>query len=76
MTSTLSIPWQADYSACGFGWWPSGRPNSVTGDGTVFQEWARFAAGESMIESWWKLGFLAKRTLLSGLVAYLETERV
>jgi hypothetical protein len=76
LTSTLSVPWQEDYSACGWGWWPSGRPNYVTADGTTFNQWARFAAGESMPTSWWKLGFLAKRTLVGGRIAYLETERV
>jgi hypothetical protein len=76
LTSTLSVPWQSDYAACGWGWWPSGRPNFVTPDGTTFRAWASFAAGESMPTAWWKLGFLAKRTLAGNRTAYLETERV
>ena len=76
LTSTLSVPWQADYSACGTGWWPSGRPNAVTADGHMFQTWARFTGQDRMLDAWWKLGFLAKRALPDGSVAYLETERV
>jgi hypothetical protein len=76
LTSSLSVPWQADYSACGLGWWPGGRPNAVTADGDNFQTWARFTGQDQMINAWWKLGFLAKRTLADGRTAYLETERV
>jgi hypothetical protein len=76
LTATLSIPWQEDYSACGWGWWPSGRPNMVTSDGANFSNWARFAAPDTMIDAWWKLGFIVKRPLIDGRVAYLETERV
>jgi hypothetical protein len=75
LTSTLSVPWQADYSACGTGWWPSGRPNSVSPDGSTFKEWARFAPGDDMLKAWWKLGFLAKRPLPGLMAAYLEAER-
>jgi hypothetical protein len=76
LTSTLSVPWQADYSACGTGWWPSGRPNVMTANGTVFQFWARFAAGENMLGSWWKLGFLAPGAPQGERPVFIETERV
>jgi hypothetical protein len=76
LTSTLSVPWQSDYSACGWGWWPSGRPNSVTSDSTTFENWARFTPPDTMLSAWWKLGFVVKRQLPNGNVAYLETERV
>jgi hypothetical protein len=75
LTSTLSVPWQSDYSACGWGWWPSGRPNSVTSNGMAFENWARFTAPDTMINAWWKLGFVVKKQL-NGQVVYLETERV
>lgn len=76
LTQTLSVPWQVDYSACGRGWWPSGRPNDVSETGAAFDRWARFTGSDTMLTSWWKLGFLAERTLPDGRIGYLQTERV
>lgn len=76
LTSQLSVPWQTDYTACGSGWWPSGRPNEVTQDGATFYEWkpGSWGPGE-MVKNWWELGFLAKKTIM-GEDAFVETERL
>ena len=74
LTQTLSVPWQVDFSACGRGWWPSGRPNSVTRTGSTFIDWARFPGATGMLDSWWKLGFLAESALPDGRQGFLETE--
>jgi hypothetical protein len=74
-TKDLSVPWQSDFTACGTGWWPGARPNAVTADGQNFHEWSTFGMSE-MVEFWWKLGFLAERTLPNQTKGYLETEVV
>jgi hypothetical protein len=76
ITSFLSVPWQADYTACGTGWWPAGRPNQVTQDGSTFYEWKPFSwVMSDMVQRWWQLGFLAKKTIM-GKDALVETERL
>jgi hypothetical protein len=76
LTSALSVPWQADYTACGTGWWPAGRPNQVTQDGSTFYEWKPGPwTMADMVQDWWQLGFLAKKTIM-GLDALVETERL
>jgi hypothetical protein len=76
LTALLSVPWQADYNACGTGWWPAGRPNQVTQDGSTFYEWKLLAWGmPEVVKNWWQLGFLAKKTIM-GKDAFVETERL
>jgi len=75
LTSTLSIPWQVDYSACREGWWPSARPNSVMIADGNYDEWARSALGDNMLTEWWKLAFI-KKQLENGIITYRETERM
>jgi hypothetical protein len=76
LTSQLSVPWQSDYTACGSGWWPAGRPNQVTQDGTNFYEWKPPGWGAAdMVANWWELGFIAK-TEINNQDAYVETERL
>lgn len=75
LTETLSIPWQADFNLCGHGWWPGGRPNSVSGDGVSFHNWVPFSGMDEMVQSWWKLGFL-KQEQLNGQTVILEREVV
>src|ERR1700687_2231366 len=73
LTEQLSVPWAADYTACGTGWWPGGRPNEVTQDGTTFYEWLNFGSMDKTVTDWWKLGFIAKKTV-KGTKIYAETE--
>jgi hypothetical protein len=76
LTAQLSIPWQADYTACGTGWWPAGRPNQVTHDGMTFYEWKPLAWGmPDMVEKWSQLGFIARRQI-NNQDAFVETERL
>lgn len=76
LTSALSVPWQSDYTACGTGWWPAGRPNQVTQDGNNFYEWRPSPWGYAeMVKNWWQLGFLAQKTIM-GQAAFVETERL
>lgn len=74
-TRRLSVPWQADFTQCGRGWWPGGRPISVTADGANFHAWSTFSMS-NMVANWWKLGFIARRLLPGGVDAFLETEVV
>jgi len=76
LTAQLSVPWQADYTACGSGWWPAGRPNQVTQDATTFYEWKPAGWGmPEMVADWWQLGFIAKREI-DAADAFVETERL
>ena len=75
LTESLSIPWQADFRACGTGWWPGGRPNSVTADGTQFYDWIpQDWDFLDTVENWWKLGFIKKK-VRRGNTVYTEAER-
>jgi hypothetical protein len=76
LTSLLSVPWQSDYTECGTGWWPAGRPNQVTQDGSTFYEWKPGSWWiPDMVKNWWQLGFIAKKTIM-GKDAFVETERI
>jgi hypothetical protein len=76
LTSILSVPWQSDYTACGSGWWPAGRPNEVTQDGSAFYTWKPASwVYKDMVQNWWQLGFIAKKTIM-GKDAFVETERI
>jgi len=75
LTSGLSVPWQADYTACGTGWWPAGRPNDVTQDAINFYPWKPPGwQMADMVQNWAQLGFIAKQQI-NGQTVYVETER-
>jgi hypothetical protein len=75
LTQTLSVPWQSDYHACGDSWWPSGRPDEVTQDGTTFYNWIPSTmTTEQLVTDWWKLGFLFKKAPDAEI--YVERERL
>ncbi len=74
LTRELAVPWQRDYVVCGSGWWPGGRPNRVTADGTRFYPWYGGNTRE-LFDDWPKLGFL-KRVERPGGTFVLEDERV
>ena len=79
LTRELSIPWQVDYSACGTGWWPAGRPNFVTKQGQSPNDtpvqWTRFSDPDDMLTAWYKLGFLVKSTS-NGREVIVEDQRI
>jgi hypothetical protein len=62
LTKQLSVPWQADFLACGEGWWPGGRPSKVASvtrpAGYSWSEGIETPSG--MVTEWAKLGFLAR----------------
>lgn len=75
LTSTLAIPWQSDYLACGRNWWPGGRPNRVSENAIDFREWIPSNWGVSdLLRQWPKLGFM-KRTTIDSSPVIVETER-
>lgn len=79
LTESLSVPWQADYRACGTGWWPGGRPNVVTADGSNFHNWVPDSwSADAMVGEWWKLGFLREKNPSAppNDIDVLETERL
>lgn len=75
LTRALSVPWQVDFSTCGWGWWPAARPNVTTMDGKDWNYWVRLKQGEHLLTEWSKQGFLANRTV-DGKDVVVETERL
>jgi Mg-chelatase subunit ChlD len=56
-TSSMVLPWQADWAACGTFWWPSQRPNQVVPQGTTsYIDWT--AGVTDMNTDWHTLGFV------------------
>ena len=75
LTKDLAIPWQTDFTACGTGWWPGGRPNYVSKNGTDFYSWVpKDTKYCQMLNLWKDLGFIKKRKI-KGQTKYLEVER-
>ena len=73
LTIGNALPWQADFRACGRGWWPSQRPNQVwrMDNGQLQQvPWAPLPSNFAMVAEWAGLGFIVEQ---SG--KYVETER-
>ncbi|MFC5750957.1 LodA/GoxA family CTQ-dependent oxidase [Actinomadura rugatobispora] len=62
VTAQMAIPWQADFNACGQGWWPVPRPNSVFPKGqTTRATWTRGLQGpEDMVKRWNQLGVVVR----------------
>jgi hypothetical protein len=76
LTQDLSVPWQADYEACGMRWWPGGRPTDVTADGTNPYGWhPRGGTSDERVNRWRGLGFL-HRFDAGGRAVYYERERL
>jgi hypothetical protein len=76
LTQSLSLPWQADFHACDVGWWPGGRPNYVSQNGTDWYAWVATIPSENdMVTLWRNLGFVVR---LGGQppFQYLERERL
>lgn len=79
LTQGMSLPWQADFSACGDNWWPSQRPNTVQlapDYGPPKELWdAGVADGNSMVQNFSKLGFVVPKQNSVGEVVFVEQER-
>ena len=60
LTRELAVPWQADFVACGTGWWPAGRPVSVKAAGTQYYTWLNMSA-QQLLSKWPELGFLKRQ---------------
>lgn len=57
MTQRMAVPWQADFMACGYMWWPVPRPNDVIPQGTSsYLAWDRDVV--DMVNEWHTLGFV------------------
>ena len=76
LTKELSVPWQADFTYCGTGWWPAGRPNVVVKpDGTQGLWVPSLTSAREMVAQWKDLGFIRKDDQ-TGSVQYVEGERL
>ena len=62
VTAQMAVPWQADFAACGQGWWPVPRPNQVFPKGqTRRASWTRGLQGAAdMVRRWTRLGFVVR----------------
>ena len=61
LTASLSVPWQADFEACGTGWWPGGRPNFVMNDSGQRYNWIGSSISPTDLVTVWKeLGFITQ----------------
>jgi len=76
LTKNLSVPWQADFLACGDGWWPGGRPSRVASIARPGgYSWSEGIESPSdMVTAWAKLGFLARDRASEFNI--VETERL
>jgi hypothetical protein len=72
ISSSMALPWQADFNACADNWWPVPRPNDVIPQGTsAYERWDRDVGGyEDMVAKWHTLGFVVEQ----GTV-HVEVER-
>jgi hypothetical protein len=63
ITSTMALPWQADFYACGDNWWPVPRPNDVIPQGqSSYLKWARDVNNYvDMVQKWHTLGFIVRQ---------------
>ena len=81
ISEELALPWQTDFLACGFLWWPAARPNDVLrrpdGGGDPRQErWALDVDdGDAMVALWARLGFVVPEDDGAGGTRYIEQDR-
>ena len=59
----MALPWQADFYACGYQWWPVPRPNEVLPQGASTTEaWSRDVGSYlEMVNEWHTLGFIVSQ---------------
>jgi hypothetical protein len=63
ISSSLALPWQADFQACGDNWWPVPRPNDVIAQASGAQvRWQRDVNSmDKMVTGWHRLGFVVRQ---------------
>jgi len=63
ITAGMALPWQADFNDCGQNWWPVPRPEQVTRQGTINQEWTAGVVNgaDDMVSKWNQLGFVVRQ---------------
>jgi hypothetical protein len=63
MSEFMALPWQADFRACAYHWWPVPRPNQVFPEGTTtYQDWDRDVGDMlDMVSKWHTLGFVVQQ---------------
>lgn len=68
----MALPWQADFFACGYQWWPVPRPNNVIPVGeSAYQAWNRDVGSMlEMVSEWHTLGFIVRQG-----TQYVEVDR-
>lgn len=77
LTALMAVPWQADFFACGHGWWPSQRPNEVLDDpnGSV-REWSRGVFSRiDLVGKFNRLGVIQPQQNAAGEIVFAERER-
>lgn len=72
LTQRMAVPWQADFRACGWQWWPVPRPNMVIPQGTSsYEAWDRdINSSLEMVSDWHALGFVVRQG-----ADYVEVDR-
>ncbi len=63
LTIGNALPWQADFQACGTGWWPSQRPNEVrrlVNGQRMTHYWVTWNSNHAMVNRWRELGFIVR----------------
>jgi hypothetical protein len=63
LTKFLACPWQVDFHACTYLYWPASRPIEVTKDATTYYDWMsdgtfKGLTVEELRLNWMKLGFI------------------
>jgi hypothetical protein len=75
LTQDPSVPWQADFYACGPGWWPVQRPSKVSIVNGPKANWTDGVnSGADLVKNFSRLGFV-KYEDLGVAKSYYETER-
>ena len=75
LTEGMSVPWQADFRECSTNWWPAQRPNMVIREGPDPVNWVPYTwRRETMVEKWYRLGFVVKK-IVDSEEQYVEAER-
>lgn len=63
ISASMALPWQADFFACDYNWWPVPRPYKVVPQGTTaYVEWDRgVGSDDEMVTKWSDLGFVVQQ---------------
>ncbi|HVK63533.1 MAG TPA: LodA/GoxA family CTQ-dependent oxidase [Polyangium sp.] len=79
ITARMAVPWQADFHACGGGWWPSQRPVTVMrnpNDTRPRENWEdRIESPAELVAKFGRLGLVLPRRNAAGEEVFVEAER-